>query len=82
MKTVIAPNPLSTAKKQLDDEPDVIAPRTLTDALQDLDERAVEALAMIAQQAGRHSSTHSEHARLCTLESAVADLRNALRLAN
>jgi hypothetical protein len=76
----LAPNPFPTAKQI--DEPDVIVPRTLTDVLQDLDERAAESLAMIAQQAGRHSSIHTEHAKLCTLESAVADMRVALRLAS
>jgi len=89
LKTAIAPNQLPAAKKQLDDElkddlqaADVIAKCSLADVLRDLDERAVEALAMIAQEAGRHSSTHTEHARLSSLELAIADLRTALRLAS
>ena len=57
-------------------------PRDLDDILSALDAMAVEALAKIVMQSGRHSSTHSEHVRLCTLENAVADLRVALRLAN
>ncbi len=56
--------------------------RQLPDALKALDLQAEDALALIAKQAGRHSSIDPDHARLSSLELAIADLRTALRLAS
>jgi hypothetical protein len=66
----IAPISYATELKQLDD------------ILSALDAMAVEALAKIGLQPGRHSSVHPEHARLNSLELAIADLRTSLRVAH
>ena len=57
-------------------------PRDLDDILAALDAMAVEALAKIVQQPGRHSSVDPGHAKLCNIESAIADMRVSLRLAS
>jgi hypothetical protein len=56
-------------------------PKQLDDILSALDAMAVEALAKISLQPGRHISIDPDHARLCALESAIADCRTAVRLA-
>ena len=50
----------------------------LDNELSKLDQAAVKILALISKQPGRHSSTHTEHARLNLLELAIADLRTSL----
>jgi hypothetical protein len=53
--------------------------RTLADVLQDLDERAVEVIAMLQKSPAHSSSVHQDHAKIVGLLNAVADLRVALR---
>jgi hypothetical protein len=70
MKTAIAPNQFSDA------------PRELADVLQDLDDRATEALDLLQQAPAHSSAVHPEHSRLHGLLNALADVRVALKLAS
>ena len=85
MKASLIPNSYRVEQpKQLDAAP-VSYPAErikLDDVLEQLDAMAAETLSLIAKQAGRHNSTHSDHSRLSSLELAIADLRTALRLAS
>jgi hypothetical protein len=51
----------------------------LESALKDLDDRAVDVLALLQADAAHGSVTHAQHTKVSALEIAVSDLRNALR---
>jgi hypothetical protein len=69
MKAAMAPNQFSNV------------PRELADVLQDLDDRATQALDLLQQALAHSSAVHPEHSRLHGLLNALADVWAALELA-
>jgi hypothetical protein len=59
-------------------EKEIIETSTLEDSLQALSTSAAEILLMVQREPGRKDHTASNHADLCGVELAVADLRKAL----